>query len=265
MCGQSKVKKFMDSDEIVSLTGLSTHYEYRELEKLPEASVRNYIDRTRNFCAPIAKTFDDQKNAEWLVRSYLSLKYVLASTVLGTSAQHAESQNLQVVLPYLKYYTMLNCCRAFIFTLPSFEWKDERSIQMTHSNIIKTGSENLRRLSSNEYLKHKSRLEAGQEQRERFSYSFPATGLAVFGKALISLDDAIETARLLTDLAQLNLACLEAAIERHGKPPYLVADHDSLWLLMRYDSRLEELIDDDDYHRVGYFLRKYRHPRLRTH
>jgi hypothetical protein len=250
----------MNSDDIVSLTGLSTSYEYRELEKLPSDAVKKYVERTRELFAPIAKSFDDGKNTEWLIRSYLSLKYILASTVLGTSAQHAEGQNLKVVMPYLKYYTMLNCCRAFIFTLPCVDWKDEKSIQMTHSNIINTGSDRLKRLNDFECSKHKKRLEAGQNQREFFSYSFPATGLSIFGDDLIALDDAIETARLFADLTQLNLSCLEAAIMKHGKPPYSIVEQDVLWLLMRYDTKLGELIDDDDYQRVGYFLRKYRHP-----
>lgn len=250
----------MDSEDIVSLTGLKTNYSHKELPKISNESLRNYAIKTRELFGPIAKSFDDEKNTEWLIRSYLSLKYILASTVLGTSANHAESENLKVSLPYLSYYTMLNCARAFIFTLPCVDWKNEKSISMTHQNIINTTGDKLRRIDDDIAQRVKSMLLEGQQQRELFSYRFPASGLRVFGEKLLSVWDAIETARLLAELAQFNLSCLESAVQKHTQNFFAVAGQDTLWDLMRYDTKTQELIDEDDYHRVGYFIRKYKHP-----
>jgi hypothetical protein len=250
----------MKCEEVVSLTGLKTLCRYQELTKIEEGSLRNYATKTRALFGPVAKSFDDDKNAEWLIRSYLTLKYVLASTVMGTSANHAEAENLKVTLPYLNYYTMLNCARAFLFTLPCVEWKDEKSVAMTHQNIINTTGEKLRRIDDSVASKTKLRLLHGQQQRELFSYRFPASGLSVFGDGLLLTEDAIETARLLAELAQFNLSCLEAAIRKHTKASFEVGGQDNLWDLMRYDTKTRELIDDDDYHRVAYFIRKYKYP-----
>lgn len=250
----------MDCEEVVSLTGLKTLCRYQELTKIEDESLRNYATKTRSLFGPLATSFDNDRNAEWLIRSYLALKYVLASTVLGTSAVHAEAENLKVTLPYLNYYTMLNCARAFIFTLPCVEWKGEKSIVMTHQNIINTTGDKLRRLDDSVASKTKLRLLDGQQQRELFSYRFPASGLSVFEGNLIITEDAIETARLLAELAQFNLSCIEAAIRKHTNASFRVGGQDNLWDLMRYDTKTQGLIDDADYLRVGYFLRKYRHP-----
>lgn len=259
----------MDNDQVVSLTGLKTSYDYRELSNLPDNSLSSYASKTRQKFSEIAKSFNDEENAEWLIRSYLALKYVLASTVLGTSAIHAEGENLQITLPYLNYYAMLNCARAFIFTLPCTNWKDKKSIEMTHQNIINTASDKLRRLDDSVSLKTKKRLMEGQQQRELFSYRFPSSGLKIFGKNIVSTDDAISTARLFAELAQFNLACFESSMKKHVKSSFDVGDHESLWALMQYETKTQSLIDDDDYHRVGYFLRKFDRPRelasLATH
>lgn len=106
----------MDSEQINKLSGNSVHYEYQVLEELPDESIKKYISRTRQKFSEVAKSFDDNKNTEWLIRNHLALKYILAATVLGTSAQYAKRHNLKVMLPYLNYYMMLNCCQAFVFS-----------------------------------------------------------------------------------------------------------------------------------------------------
>lgn len=35
---------------------------------------------------------------------------------------------------------------------------------------------------------------------------------------------------------------------------------EDMWHTMRYDVKTQELIDDNDYSRVGYFIRKYKGP-----
>ena len=93
----------MDSDDITKLTGSAFAYDYYELpHECSDEEITSYCATTREMFAPIARSFDDQKNTEWLVRSYLALKFVLGSSVLGSSAQYAEEHNLQITLPYLR-------------------------------------------------------------------------------------------------------------------------------------------------------------------
>ncbi|WP_206118394.1 hypothetical protein, partial [Rhizobium laguerreae] len=137
----------MDSDAIVSLTGSDFNYHYKELPtRCSDSEIQNYISRTRDLFDPIARAFEDAHNTEWFIRSYLALKYVLGSTVLANSAEYAEERNLQVTLPYLRYYMLLNCSRAFLLTLPCLGWRGEKTIEMTHNNILNLTGDKLKRL-----------------------------------------------------------------------------------------------------------------------
>jgi len=218
--------------------------------------------------APIASGFNDERNAEWFIRSYLALKLILASTLLANTALYARDHNLQAVRPYLSYYLMLNCCRAFIFTLPCVPWKGMTTIEATHNKILNIASDKLKRLSANEEQRCGLILRIAQEQRELFSYRFPATGLSLFGKSLVDLDVAINIARLFTELAQLNLACLEGEIRKETSEAFSMAEVDDIWLVARYNTmkkyfgqiKAHDLVDNDDYYRVRYFKERYRRP-----
>lgn len=252
----------MDSDIITSLTGSTLAYNYRELpERCSDKEITEYIQRTRELFDPIARGFDDLRNTEWFIRGYLALKFVLGATVLANSAKYAEDRNLQVTLPYLGYYTILNCCRSFLLTLPCLDWRGERTIQMTHNNILNVTADKLRRLGHRHEGAFKPRLWAAKEQRDLFSYRFPATGLALFGDSLVSVEEATAIARLLTELAQINLACLESRVTNHKpKASFNMLELDDMWHTMQYEVKSDLLIDDEDYYRVGYFVRKYKGP-----
>lgn len=252
----------MDSNTITALTGSELAYNYRELpNRCSDNEISGYIKRTRDLFDPIARTFDDAQNTEWFIRSYLALKFVLGATILANSAEYAEGRNLQVTLPYLGYYTILNCCRSFLLTLPCLDWRGAKSIEMTHNNILNVSSDKLKRLGQRHEGILKPRLWAAKEQRDLFSYRFPATGLAIFGDDLVSIDEATRIARLLTELAQINLACLESHVTKHNpKRSFELLELDDMWHTMQYEMKTDTLIDDEDYSRVGYFVRKYKGP-----
>ena len=250
----------LSAADIARLAGSDFEYRYRELPKFDDADIRQYITRTRTLAAPIATSFNDERNAEWFIRSYLALKLVLASTLLANTALYARDHNLQSVRPYLSYYLMLNCCRAFIFTLPCMPWQGLTTIEMTHSKILNVATDKLKRLRSDEDERCGPILRVAKEQRDLFSYRFPATGLSLFGPNLVDLDVAIDIARLFAELAQLNLACLEGEIRKQAPGPFSIPQVDDIWHTVRYLTAGEDFVDDDDYQRVGYFYRKYKRP-----
>ena len=245
---------------IAGLAGSQFEYRYRELPELGDQAVGRYIETTRRLFAPTAKIFDDAANTEWFVRSYLALKFALAATLQANSARFATERNLKVIQPYLVYYSMLSCCRAFIFTLPCLEWQGMRSIEEKHGTIIRTAADKLKRADAAKAGRCLRILDTARQQRNVISYRFPTSGLALFGDDLVSLDEAISVARLFVELAQLNLACLEGSVRKRSGKTFELLDHDSVWHTMRYETSTADLIDDDDYSRVGYFLKRYNRP-----
>ena len=249
----------MLSIEINKLAGSDLCYVYRELEKIQDKCIEGHISRTRKKFAPIAKSFDDSSNVAWFVRAYLALKYILAATVFGTSAQHARNQNLQITLPYLYYYMMLHCCRSFIFSLPDYEWEEEESIEMNHNKIINIAVDKLSGINKELGEKFEQKIKEAKFHRELFSYRFPARGISSTRFSLDELESSINTARLFVDLAQLNFTCLVASIEKHGNASYELDFDEVARHTMEYQSKMspkDYVFDDDDYHRVGYFMRK---------
>jgi hypothetical protein len=114
----------------------------------------------------------------------------------------------------------------------------EKTIEMIHNNILNLTSDKLRRLGQRQEDMLKPRLWAAKEQRDLFSYRFPATGLAIFGDSLVSVGEATGIARLLTELAQINLACLEGRVTKHNpKRSCEVLELDDMWHTMQYDSK----------------------------
>ena len=76
--------------DLSDLTGSEFGYDYRAAAQLCSAAqIESYCATTRRLFAPLAKAFSDVRHTEWLVRSYLALKFILASTVLASSAQYA--------------------------------------------------------------------------------------------------------------------------------------------------------------------------------
>jgi hypothetical protein len=247
--------------DITTLTGSQFHYTYHQIPlNCGPDQIGAYCKTTRQMFASVAKTFDDAANTEWLVRSYLALKFILGATVMASSAEYAEGHNLQIALPYLNYYTVLNCCRAFLLSAPGRPWKGDKSIHLTHSNIIASSGDTLKRLDASLAAQIQPRLYLAQRQRELFSYRFPASGLTAIDRNLLSVGEAISLARLFTELAQVNLACLESAVQKHRPGHYQILETADTWRLLEYDLGSEILIDDSDWHRVGYFLRKHAAP-----
>ena len=245
---------------IAKNAGSQFEYRYRELPNFDDGALIRYIGTTRRLFAPIANGFEDTANTEWFVRSYLALKFVLAATLQANSARFAIERNLQVVRPYLVYYAMLSCCRAFLFTLPCLEWRGMRSIEEKHGTIIRTAADKLKRLDAGEAERCLRILDTARNQRNVISYRFPTSGLALFRDDLVSLDEAVRVARLFTELTQLNLACLEGSVGKLSGKTFKLLDLDDVWHAMRYETSTASLIDDDDYLRVGYFLKHYQKP-----
>lgn len=245
---------------IARLAGSQFEYRYRELPSFGDEAIGRYIETTRRMFASISSGFDDSANTEWFVRSYLALKFTLAATLQANAARFAIDRNLQVVRPYLVYYAMLSCCRAFLFTLPCQSWRGMRSIKEKHGTIVRTAADKLKRLDASEAERCLRTLDAAREQRNVISYRFPTSGLALFRDNLVTLEEAVYVARLFAELTQLNLACLEGSVRKLSGKTFEQLDLDGVWHAMRYETSTADLIDDDDYLRVGYFLRHYKRP-----
>lgn len=207
------------------------------------------------------KAWSDQLNSEWTTRLYLAVKMILSSSVLLSSLEYAIKKNLRIVEPYLIYYSLLNVCRALIFTLPYKGWDNGKMIRLKHSEIIKIVSDAVSKTNKEvgDYIE--KLLTRSKHYRELFSYKFPANGIIGLDKNIVvDIEKAIQFCSLLSEIAQFNSEILQQSFDKNVKKEYEFVDD---ILSKGFEHDLEEgysIIDDEDYHRIGYILRKVKRP-----
>lgn len=244
--------------DINSHSGSDYTYDFKVLPYLAtESDVAAYCQTTRTKFAAIAKTFNDDANTEWIVRNYLAVKFIHAASITLGTAIYSEKKNVLSTIPYCIYYSILYCCRAFLFTVPDFEWKGIDSVEKTHRSILNLTETYLRRLNLQTSTQWGVILKRAQAQRELYSYRFPTTGLAFIEGQAVKLSEAEEICQLLTDLAKLNSDCLESALRKHSPGQFRVAQGDAIRIAMTYELDGIEIEDNDDYYRIGYHIRKF--------
>jgi hypothetical protein len=256
--------------EISEITKLETGVEYLEINCFTQSQLLKYAERQRRFSAKITKCWDSKKKVEWLLRNYLSLKMILSSTLLLNSAEFAKESNLKVVEPYLLYYSLLNTCRALLFADPSVEWNNGALIKLTHDKVIKKTSEILRIISPNEGEKIKFYLEDAKGLRELFSYRFPSEGISGITSQSSEIDfkTTITHCRVLTEIAQFNSEIFQNSCEKNIQESIILTNFDLSdgFIYRKYmkshydDGESDSLIDNEDYYRLGYFIRKKLEP-----
>lgn len=237
-------------------TGIDCGFEYQNLKhQFAEADIQAYCDRTRKLFSTPTKAWTNELNTIWLIRHYLAVKYIIAASIMIASADYADDRKLFIPTPYLIYYSILNCCRAYLFTVPDFVWKGAASVEMTHQNIINSTANYIRRIDGNAEKNWGDRIRLARDDRELFSYRFPATGLKFWkDRDHVGVGEAIKICSVLSEMAQINSECLEASLSKNAKGSYrFLPDNADVELAISYS---DAQLDDEDYYRIGYFIRK---------
>jgi len=240
--------KFKDFDDYFSYDYLECEFSEDELDKNLKS---NHLLFTK-----IAKNWNHDHNSEWIVRNYLAVKMILASSVMLTSARYADDQNLKIVRPYLNYYALLNCCRAIIYTSPIVEFNNGDLFQMTHKKTINIVGDILAKFNKDIGAEIALSIDKAREYREVFSYKFPATGAQ---EEHISTLQTIEICTFLCQVAQFQSRILENTTRKKVTEKFDL-EWSTLTHGFRYDGDHFKIFDDEDYHRLNYISRKQKKP-----
>lgn len=239
------------------LSGIKNDYfEYNLLYlTFGKNTIESRINNLRPSFVEIAKSFNIKSNTQWIIRTYLASKMILASSVLLTSAQYAKHKNLRIVEPYLLYYPLLSCARSVIFTNPYIEWNDNLP-SMTHSKTINIIGDIVAKYDKEKGEEIKNFIDLARAYREIFSYKFPANGLT---EHLVKFDQVVAICRLLCELAQLQSAILESSITKHVTQKCEI-DETEVKRTYLYGDKNFQFIDAEDGYRLGYIQRKVSRP-----
>ena len=212
--------------------------------------------KLNNNFSKIVQQWDSVLNSEWVVRNYLAVKMIMSSTVMLTSLSYSKSKNIRVTEPYLIYYSLLNVCRAVLFTSPIVEWKEGAIMEATHSKIINIVGDAVSQFNKEAGTNIKEVLERARDYRELFSYKFPANGIGDFS---VSYHEAVSVCSFLAELAQLQSEILE---NRNFKRIDIETklNRDILKKAFIYQGKKCYFGDDEDWYRLDYISRKQPFP-----
>lgn len=199
----------------------------------------------------------DETYSEWKARTYLSIKMCLASTVLLSSLIYSKDKNLKVVEPYLLYYSLLNCSRAFLSLYPTEKWDNGKMIKSNHSKIINCAASYIQIINKQYASDFKNDFIKLKDYREAFSYIFPSDGLELFGVD-ITIGKIEEYCTLLLELAQFSSEILSRIyIKKNVGLPvktFLANFRDPL-LSIDFSGRI--IRSEEDWYRLDYMARKH--------
>jgi hypothetical protein len=236
---------------IAPFTGAEYEYDYQQLNRLKRDNIALYCGALRQRLAPVART--NGAIEEWVARAYLSIKFILASTLMLSSAEFAARKNLRVVAPYLLYYAVFNASRSFVLMIPEHAWEDGAlASEITHTKVLNVTHDYFRRLSPDIAFRYQSISQRALKTRELFSYSFPALG---FSSSLEStpppLEEVIEVCQAAAELAQLHSECVQSAFRRVS-PVTLDKTSKTLRKLYEYEHRSagSSFADSEDWYRL---------------
>ncbi|AUS14102.1 hypothetical protein C0W65_20030 [Bacillus subtilis] len=184
------------------------------------------------------------------------------------SAVYAHDKNLNIVVPYLLYYSLFNTSKALLLSDPSVPWNINRQqnlVTIAHSTSIKQVYESVRHLSPKVSSKIKYVLEESKELRELFSYKFPSVGIDGIENQRtmhsMNIYEIIDVCKLLAEIAQFNSEIMQLSADKNIKKSIDISinDLESGFVfkgLVRSDyyNEPDEVIDEYDFRRMKYFL-----------
>lgn len=214
------------------------------------------------------KEFEDEsylKNVEWLLRHYNASKKITLSVLFFTQTQFIYDKNSKNIAFYTLYYSLFNAFSSNILLLPYLSLNNVRKI--SHSKLfkyienyfVKTGC------YKNDAIELLNDL---RMVRELYSYHLPIGGSIVKEGEKLHIDEIYERLdNLLPVVLQITnmLSYLShyawkkkigKAIDEYEK--YQTEVDTMFFSFIEHTDHLGKhcLIDDDDYYRQGYVLRK---------
>jgi len=240
-----------------TFAGRDWYYDFREVDTVfTEASCAKVAARLLERYSKLTKTWSTELNSEWTCRLFMAAKLVMSSTLHVNAAYFAEDKNLRVVVPYLRYYSVLSLLRAVCYTLPEHEWRDGQLIQISHAAAIDGALEHLRRFDKTVADSAKTEIRELKAERELISYRAPSSG----DDRISEKNRYLSLCMLLAEVAQFNSELFESSMLKHANPAHFC-------LLSAYAEKVASFEidghyfgDNEDAYRLGYLARKQPHP-----
>lgn len=234
--------------------GRKWSYDFRVItNRFPEKICQKVAGNIAQQYSLLTKNWDSDRNSEWLCRIYIAAKMIMNATLHLQSLNYSEEKNLRVVVPYLRYYSVLSVMRGLVLTLPEQLWNNGQLPTISHNTIINIAFDFIAKFDSNLSTELKNKVLKLKAYRELISYSAPTKG----DSAVCAEIDVVWLCTLLAELAQYNSEILESSIFKNAPKETFVFKNSYITELSSYTIGGFEFFDSEDSYRLGYLSRKW--------
>lgn len=254
------------------------HFEF-EFYHLPQNGIKH--EEVAKYCSWVSKNFasickagmTSELNSEWILRTYNATKMVMASTLLLNSAKYCIENNVLSTVSYLLYYATFSACRSLIYVAPLSGTNSLNGLlETTHSKVVNIIPDVVAHINKPLSVAIKKQLYELQDERELFSYKFPASGLTKNP----DFESTVNLCGILVELTELTGRRVQHYIEKHflqneasrtdAAKTWQVLNSDIISKLFTHQKKTakdeDEIlwIDEEDWYRVNYIKRKVKYP-----
>lgn len=234
--------------------GRDWYYNFRELnDRFDETSIEKVADALLVRYSRLTKNWDEDKNSEWLCRTYLSAKMIMTATLQLNAMEFSQERNMRLVVPYLTYYSLLSLMRSIVYMSPDIDWNNGQLVSISHKKAINLTFDHIGKFDQGVARELKEISLKSKAYRELISYRSPSSG----DKNIGSLGDIVSISTLLCEVAQFNSELLEASILKNVSQDKFVFLDSYIHDLALNEIEGESFFDQEDLYRLDYLKRRY--------
>lgn len=236
-----------------NFAGRDWWYDFREMNvEFSDSQCKTVASKLLERYSKQTKEWNPDLNSEWICRLYMAAKLVMSSTLQVNAMNFAADRNLRVVIPYLRYYSVLSLLRAICLTLPDLKWEKGELIQLSHKKAIQFALEHLQRFDRSVAAIAETEIRELKAERELISYRAPSIG----DRMVTEKNRFLNLCTLLAEIAQFNSELLELSIEKHANPSHFSFSPEFAKVICSVKIDGHVFGDTEDSYRLAYVSRK---------
>jgi hypothetical protein len=234
-------------------------FPYAEIPaRIPEKALREYARDLRKRCERLTKRWGAERNAEWMVRSYLALRRMISATVLLSSARATRKGKRKPPTSDQVFEGLLEAARACILLLPDQPWSRGELARTPHERVFQLTRASVTEIDPLQGARVSQALEGAMAYRR-------TTLLRANGEEKgpqvprLRSDPATPVARFLCELTQWRSEVLGRVLSERLDPP-IGWDFAVLGAAASPSAMGESILDDADARRIGGLMGAVQYP-----
>jgi hypothetical protein len=226
-------------------------FPYAEIPaRIPEKALRDHAKDLRKRCERLAKRWGAERNAEWMVRSYLALRRMISATVLLSSARAARRGKRKPPTSDQVFEGLLEAARASILLLPDQPWSRGELARHPHERVFQLARGSVTDIDPLQGARVSQALEGAMAYRRMSLLRVQAEGGPKPQVPRLRSDPSTPAARFLCELTQWRSEVLGRVLSERLDPP-IGWDFAVLGAAASPSAMGEAILDDADARRIG--------------